>query len=348
MLAKPNEQENMLRYARQVVFPEIGERGQRALLKASVTLIGCGALGTALANLMVRAGVGRLLIADRDFVELSNLQRQTLFDETHLARNLPKAIAAAERLQAINSQVEIMPRVVDVNPDNVENLVGGADLVLDGTDNFEARYLINDACVKLGIPWVYAAVIGSSGMTATIIPGQTACLRCLFPEAPPPGSAPTCETAGILGSVVQVIASIAAVEGIKTIVGQSAALNRGLIAVDLWQHSYDVLESAGRRLDCPACALNRFEYLNAQAGSWTTSLCGRNAVQVSVPDAKALDLEKGARRLEKVGQVVFNEYLLRLEVEGYQITVMADARAIIKGTTDEAVARSLYSKYIGM
>ena len=335
------------RYIRQIVFPEMGEAGQRALLNASVTLIVCGALGSALANLTVRAGVGRLVIADRDFVELNNLQRQNLYDETHVARNLPKAIAAAERLRAINSEVEIVPQVVDVNPGNVESLVSGADLVLDGNDNFEVRYLINDICVKLGIPWVYEAVIGSSGMTATIIPGETGCLRCLFPDMPPPGSVPTCETAGILGPVVQIIASIAATEGIKLLTGQGK-LNRDLIAMDVWDHTYEVFESAGRRPDCPTCGLGHFEYLNADVGSRTTSLCGRNAVQISVPGAGPLSLVEMAQRLKAVGEVNVNEYLLQLKVDDFEITLFPDARAIIKGTGDEAVARTLYSKYVGI
>lgn len=342
-----SERGNLERYARQIVFPELGEAGQRALLAASVTLIGCGALGTAMANLMVRAGVGRLVVADRDFVELNNLQRQTLFDESHVARNLPKAIAAAERLRAINSEVKVVPHVMDVNPGNVESLVAGANLVLDGNDNFEVRYLINDVCIRSSIPWVYAAVIGSSGMTATIIPGETACLRCLFPDAPPPGAVPTCETAGILGSVVQMIAAIAVAEGIKLLTGRGT-LNRGLIAVDVWDHTCEQFESAGRRPNCPACGLGQFEYLNAETGSRTTSLCGRNAVQISVPGAGPLDLAEVARRLEAVGRVSSNAYLLRLTVDSYEITLFADARAIIKGTGDEAVARTLYAKYVGL
>jgi adenylyltransferase/sulfurtransferase len=347
MSEQKKQDEKLERYVRQIVFSELGGEGQRALLDGSATLVGCGALGTSIANLIVRAGVGRLVIADRDFVELNNLQRQTLFDETHLARDLPKAVAAAERLRAINSQVEIEPHVTDVNPGNVESLVAGADLVLDGTDNFEARYLINDICVKLGVPWVYAAVIGSSGMTATIVPGETACLRCLFPNPPAPGSVPTCETAGILGSVVQMVAAIAVTEGIKLLTGRGA-LNRGLIAVDVWDHTYEVFESAGRRPDCPACGQERFEFLNAKVGSRTASLCGRNAVQISVPDAGPLDLQEMARRLAPVGQVSANEYLLRLTVDDYQITLFPDARAIVKGTGDEAVARTLYSKYVGI
>ncbi len=344
---KADENDELERYVRQITFPGMGEAGQRALRSASATLIGCGALGTALANLVVRAGVGRLVIADRDFVELNNLQRQTLFDETHLARHLPKAIAAAERLRAINSDVAIEPHVVDVNPGNIERLIEGASLVLDGSDNFEVRYLVNDACVKLDIPWVYAGVIASSGMTATIVPGETACLRCLFPTMPPPGSVPTCETAGILASVVQVIAAIAAVEGLKLLSGRGT-LNRGLIAVDVWDHSYEQFESAGRRPDCPACGLGRFDYLEAAIASRTTSLCGRNAVQISVPGAGPLDLAEMAQRLATVGQVTVNEYLLRLDVEGYEITLFPDARAIIKGTGQESVARTLYAKYVGI
>jgi len=341
------EHRNLERYARQIVFPEMGEAGQRALQSASVTLIGCGALGSVIANLIVRAGVGRLVIADRDFVELNNLQRQNLYDETHVARNLPKAIAATERLRIINSEVEVVPHVVDINPSNIESLVIGADLVLDGNDNFEVRYLINDICVKLSIPWVYAAVIGSSGMTATIVPGETACLRCLFPHMPAPGTVPTCETAGILGPVVQVIASIAVTEGIKLLTGKGR-LNRGLIAVDVWDHTYEQFESAGLRPQCPSCGLGQFEYLNAESGSRTASLCGRNAVQISVPDAGPLDLAGTARRLEAAGEVSVNEYLLLLKVEGFEITLFPDARAIIKGTGDEALARTLYAKYVGM
>ena len=340
-----SEDKVLERYIRQVAFTEIGEVGQRALLDASVTLIGCGALGTAIANLVVRAGVGRLVVADRDFVELNNLQRQTLFDETHQFHNLPKVIAAAERLRAINSEVEIIPHLLDVNSSNIEGLVAGADLVLDGTDNFQVRYLINDVCVKLGIPWVYDAVIGSSGMTATIVPGETACLRCLFPDMPAPGTVPTCETVGILGPVVQVTASIAVTEGIKLLVNKGT-LNRGLIAIDVWDHTYEVFESAGRRPNCPACGQGRFDYLDLEVGSYTASLCGRNAVQISVPGAGLLNLPEMARRLEAVGKVRINEYLLMLNVDSYEIILFSDARAIIRGTADESVAWALYSKYV--
>ena len=256
------------RYSRQVRFPALGEDGQRALLRSKVTLCGCGALGTVLANHLVRAGVGFLRIIDRDFIETHNLQRQILFDEQDVRDNLPKAEAAARKLRVINSSITIEPVVTDIDHTNILDLVGDADLILDGTDNFETRYLINDAAIKLGKPWVYGGVIGSEGQTMTIVPGKTPCLRCLIETAPPPGMTPTCETAGVLGPAVAVIASLEAVEAIKILTGATDALNRDLIMVDVWDWTFRQLKVAGLlgKVDCPCCKHRRFEWLDGGDG----------------------------------------------------------------------------------
>ncbi|MDA8124202.1 MAG: ThiF family adenylyltransferase [Deltaproteobacteria bacterium] len=335
------------RYGRQILFQGIGEAGQRKLLAATVVVIGCGALGTVIANHLVRAGVGRLVIADRDFIELNNLQRQLLFDEEDIAQGLPKAVAAAQKLRRINSAVEIEPVVADVHFANIETLIQGASVVLDGTDNFETRYLINDACVKNGIPWIYGGVIGASGMTMTIVPHRTPCLRCLFAEMPPPGTAPTCDTAGVLGPVVATIASLEAAEAMKLITG-SGRRNEGLISVDLWENRFDAIAIAERTEGCPACGRGNYEYLAAREGIHTTTLCGHNAVQVSVKSAVLLDLAELATRLRPIGEVAVNEFLLRLKADDHELTIFPDARAIIQGTTDVAVAKTLYAKYVGI
>jgi molybdopterin/thiamine biosynthesis adenylyltransferase len=337
---------DLSRYARQVIFPGVGEEGQRKLLGAHVAIVGCGATGSTLANSLVRAGIGRVRIIDRDFIELNNLQRQVLFDEDDISRGLPKAIAAAEKLRRINSTVQIEPVVADVNANNILELIGDADVVLDGTDNFDTRYLINDACVRLLKPWVYSGVIASYGMTMTIIPGQTACLRCLYPNPPAPGTTATCDTAGVLNTVVGVVPNIAANEALKLIIGQGE-LNTGLIHVDLWSNTFDVF-NVPRLADCPACGRHEFEFLSAEAGSQTTSLCGRNAVQVRMRAARLVRFEDLAARLASAGEVSFNEFILRFKVNGYEMTVFPDSRAIIKGTDDETLAKTLYAKYIGM
>jgi adenylyltransferase/sulfurtransferase len=340
--------DDLTRYARQIIFPAIGEAGQRKLLDARVVLVGCGADGTVIADRLVRAGVGHLTIIDRDFIELNNLQRQVLYDEDDLHANLPKAAAAERKLRRINSQVEITGVVADLNPENAEDLLAGADLVMDGTDNFEARYLVNDVCIKRQIPWVYCAVVASYGMTMTIVPHQTPCLRCLFHDPPSPGVAATCDTAGILGPIVSVVAGLAAGEAVKLLVGQGE-LNQGIIHVDLWNNTFDTLESGAPRPDCPACGLGKYEFLEWESGAQATSLCGRDAVQVRVPGVRKLPLAELAERLKGVGRVTAaNDYLVRCQVDGYEITLFADARAIIKGTSDETTARSLYSKYIGI
>jgi adenylyltransferase/sulfurtransferase len=337
------------RYSRQVRFPALGEAGQRALLKSRVTLCGCGALGTVLANHLVRAGVGFLRIIDRDFIETHNLQRQILFDEQDVKDNLPKAEAAARKLRLINSSIEIEPVVTDLDHTNALQLIGDADLILDGTDNFETRYLINDAAIKLEKPWVYGGVIGSEGQTMTIVPGKTPCLRCLIETAPPPGMTPTCETAGVLGPAVAVIASFEAIEAIKLLTGAHDALNRELIMVDVWDWTFRQLKVAGLlgKVDCPCCKHRRFEWLEGAMGSHTTTLCGRNAVQVAARRAEPLDFPDMARRLTTLGDVRHNAFMLRFATEGYEFTVFPDGRAIIKGTNDIAKARTLYSQFVG-
>src|ERR687885_1063003 len=305
--------ESLERYSRQMRFYGIGEEGQRRLLRSRVTLCGCGALGTVLANVLVRAGVGHLRLVDRDFIETSNLQRQVLFDEQDVAENLPKAEAAARKLEAINSSVHVEPVVVDIDRTNVLGLVRDADLILDGTDNFEVRYLINDAAVKLGKPWVYGGCLGSHGQTMTILPGQTPCLRCVFEAAPAPGEAGTCETAGVLGPVVNVVASFQAAEAFKILTGRRDKINRELIYIDVWdnvQRRIKVAPLLGK-VDCPCCQRRRFEWLEGAHGSQTTSLCGRNAVQVSHRVPGRLDFAAMAGHLRELGAVRFNKFLLK-------------------------------------
>lgn len=338
------------RYSRQVRFPALGEDGQRKLMAARVTLCGCGALGTVLANHLVRAGVGHIRVVDRDFIELHNLQRQILFDEEDVASNLPKAEAAARKLRKINSSVVVEPVVTDIDHTNIIDLVGDADLILDGTDNFETRYLINDAAVKLDKPWVFGGVIGSEGQSMTIRPGITPCLRCVVETSPPPGMTPTCETAGVLGPAVAIIASIEAVEAIKLLTGKHEALNQELIMLDIWDWSFRRLKVAGLlgKVDCPCCRKRQFEYLDGALGSHTTTLCGRNAVQIATRRAETLDFAEMARRLASLGEVRHNAFMLRFQTEGHEFTVFPDGRAIIKGTNDIAKARTLYSQFVGV
>jgi molybdopterin-synthase adenylyltransferase len=338
------------RYSRQIRFAGVGEDGQRRLLQSRVTLCGCGALGTVLANALVRAGVGHLRLIDRDFIETSNLQRQVLFDEHDVAENLPKAEAAARKLGSINSSVHVDPVVTDIDRTNILDLVHDADLILDGTDNFEIRYLINDAAVKLGKPWVYGGCIGSHGQTMTILPGETPCLRCVFEAAPAPGEAGTCETAGVLGPIVNIIASYQATEALKILTGKRETVNRDLLYFDVWENTQRKIKVAPLlgKVDCPCCQRRRFEWLEGELGSQTTSLCGRNAVQVSHRTAAALNFEDLARHLETLGGTVsYNRFLLKFNVDAYEFTVFPDGRAIIKGTSDEDKARTLYAKYIG-
>jgi adenylyltransferase/sulfurtransferase len=335
------------RYARQTLFVGIGRAGQERINAGRALIVGCGALGTVLANNLARAGVGYLRIVDRDFVEGNNLQRQVLFDESDALASMPKAEAAARQLWRVNSAIEIDARTLDVNTENIEELLDSVDLALDGTDNFETRYLLNDACLKLGKPWIYSGVIAAYGVTMTILPGETACLRCVFPERPLPGTTPTCDTAGVLNGIVGVIAGMASTEALKWLVG-SDRLVRGLTWIDLWENTFDRIELP-RQPDCPACGQRHFEYLDAPADAIGATLCGRNAVQVrpAATQGAALDLDALAERLRPVGEVATNGFLLRLRVDGYEVTLFPDARAIIKGTDDPTVARSVYARYVG-
>ena len=334
------------RYLRQIIFPPFGEQGQERLLASRVVIVGCGANGNAMAMVLVRAGVGHVIVSDRDFVELKNLHRQILFDETDVKNGTPKAIAAAEKLRRINSSIQIDGIVTDVNAENIEELIRGATLVMDGTDNFETRFVINDACVKHNIPWVYAGAVASYGMTMTIVPGETACLRCLFTKEPAPGTLPTCDTAGVVGPIVSVIASIASAEAIKFL-SHSGTRNHGIINIDLWENTFDSFAIA-RRDDCPACVHHKYDYLDGvRTGTMTANLCGRNAVQVNPGKGHTVNLQSLGERLKSVGQVSVNEYLARIEIDSYELTVFPDGRAILKGTDDATVARSVYAKYIG-
>jgi molybdopterin-synthase adenylyltransferase len=335
------------RYSRQMVLPGWGRGAQERLAGRSATVIGCGALGSHIAGHLARAGVGRLLLADRDFVEWHNLPRQSLYDEADARARVPKAVAAARRLRQINSLVEIEEHIVDVNADTVEALIRGADVVLDGADNFEVRYLLNEACIKLGIPWVYGGVLGTYGLTATILPGETPCLRCLLGPMPPPGLVATCETAGVLGPAVAVIAALESTEGLKILLDRKDELLRSLVMVDVWNGDFERAETRKGQAPCPVCDEGRYEMLEAEQGSVTTVLCGRSAVQVSPRPARSLDLEALAGRLKDLAPVEVNDYLLRAQVEGKELTVFRDGRAIIKGTDDPAQARALYARYIG-
>jgi molybdopterin-synthase adenylyltransferase len=319
-----------------------------------VTLCGCGALGTVLANVLVRAGVGFIRVVDRDFVEPSNLQRQVLFDESDVANNLPKAEAAAVKMRQINSTVTVEPVVADIDRTNIEDLCRDADLILDGSDNFGVRYLINDVAVKLGKPWVYGGAVGVEGMTMTIIPGQTPCLRCVFEASPGPGEVGTCETAGVLAPIVSIVASFQAAEALKLLAGKKDAINRELFVLNVWENTSRRVKVAplqGRKGQCPCCALRKFEWLEGEHGTQTTTLCGRNAVQVTQRRAAALDFAALAKQLSASGPVTANRFLLKFGVtegeEPYEFTVFPDGRAIIKGTDDPDRARTLYAKYVG-
>jgi adenylyltransferase/sulfurtransferase len=338
------------RYARQTISPTIGPEGQHRLRESRVVVLGCGATGSHLANTLARAGVGWLRLLDRDFVELNNLQRQTLYTEVDVQRQIPKAIAAREHLSAVNSEITIEAEVADVHGGNIERLIDGATLVMDGTDNLETRYLLNDACVKRGTPWVYTAAVASYGMSMFVSPEQTACFRCLFPHPPPPGSLATCDTAGVLGPAVEAIAALSARTAIKYLVGALDVPAEGLTHFDIWELEFHTVRAARRTsgAGCTCCVRRRFEYLDARVSSQTTRLCGRDAVQVSMHGGVDLSLDAVAERLRAVGRVTRNEFLLRFQVDGYEMTVFPDGRAIIQGTSDEALARSLYARYIGL
>jgi len=335
------------RYSRQILFNGIGKEGQERLLNSRVVIIGCGALGSAQAEALARAGVGYLRIIDRDFVEFSNLQRQTMFTESDAAERLPKAIACANRIREINSDIAAEPEVADVNHSNIERFISDVDVVLDGTDNFATRYLINDGCVKHEVNWVYGAAVGSYGVTMTIRPHETPCLRCIFPEAPPAASAPTCDTAGVIMPIISIVASVQVTEALKLLTARIGDLHNSLMQFDVWRNEWRKI-SIGKPLpDCPTCGLGEYETLNAEARDFAAVMCGRHAVQISPTDSVHIDLDALRRKLESSGDVKANDYLVRFRTGEYELTIFQDARSIIRGTDDIATARSLYSKYIG-
>ncbi|HSA93082.1 MAG TPA: ThiF family adenylyltransferase [Terriglobales bacterium] len=332
------------RYSRQELFAGIGAEGQQKLHSARVAIVGCGATGSAVAALLARAGVGSLRIVDRDYVEPSNLQRQSLFDEQDAAESVPKAIAAARKMAASNSEIVVEPEVADLTPANAERLLAGAHLILDGTDNFETRYLINDWAVRDGVPWVYAAAVGSYAVTMNILPTETACLACMFPE-PPRGTVETCDTSGIINPAAQLAASLEAAEGLKMLVGARDRLRRTLLSWDVWTNQRSEIDASRRRADCRTCGARDFVHLAGQGRPHIT-LCGRNSVQIH-EGQRPLDFAEMTRRLEPHGRVRHNQFVLKFWRDDYEMTLFPDGRAIIKGTTDTATARSLYARYVG-
>lgn len=335
------------RYSRQILFNEIGKAGQEKLLNSRVLLVGCGALGASHAEMLARAGIGRLRIVDRDFVEFTNLQRQTLFKEADAAERLPKAIAAKQRIAEINSEIEVEPIVADVNHSNIEPLIYECDLVMDGTDNFQVRYLLNDACVKRGKTWIYGAAVASYGTSMTIIPGETPCLRCIFEEMPDAGSSPTCDTAGVIMPIISSISSIQVSEALKLLTGNRDDLHGSLVQIDIWANDWRKIKMNAPNPDCIACGKRQFEFLDADSQEFAAVLCGRDAVQIAPPRPASFDLHSLAKRLSAMGDVKVNEYLVRFTSGNNEVTVFADGRAIIKGIEDVAAARGIYAKFIG-
>lgn len=361
---------DLARYHRQMLLPGFGEDGQRRLLDSTALVLGCGALGSVAADMLARAGVGRLVIVDRDFIELTNLQRQVLFDERDVADGLPKAEAAKRKIAKINSQVQVTAVVDDINHENVERYAQGADVLVDGLDNLETRYLANDLAVKKGLPYVYGAAVGTTGMAVPIMPHTAAgdaawetpesgslatpCLRCLFEEAPPPGESATCDTVGVISSAVAIVANFQVAETLKILTGNFDRVSRTMLNLDLWANAIMQLKvtNAYDTGDCPCCKHHRFDYLDGKAGSSAASLCGRNAVQLRHrQQAGGVDLGALASRLRTHGRVSANEFMLRSHImEGdkrYEITLFPDGRAIVKGTDEPGVARSIYAKYVG-
>lgn len=336
---------DLAKYSRQTLFRPIGREGQLKLLRSRVVIIGCGALGSAHAAALARAGVGMLRIVDRDFVESSNLQRQSLFDEADAAESLPKAVAAERKLKQINSDVRVEGVVADVTARNIESLVGGFEVVLDGADNYQTRYLLNDAALKLGVPWVYGAVVASYAATMTVVPGRTPCLACVFP-APPQGLHETCDTVGVISPAVHWCSALQVAETLKLLLGQHDQLHGSLLAFDVWENRSQTVKPVFDP-ECRACQKRDFVYLQRSADDLTT-LCGRNAVQVHPGEPRGLDLAALESRLSRFGPVKNNRFLLRGRIERYDLTIFSDGRAIIKGTDDPAVARGLYAKYIGL
>ncbi len=337
------------RYSRQVLFHGIGTEGQARLGRSRILLVGCGALGSVMAEILARAGVGCLTIADRDYIDESNLQRQSLYTEADCSAGLPKAAAAARHLSEFNSHVELIPEITDVNSGTIGRLVERQDLILDGTDNFETRFLINDASLKWQIPWIYGACVGAYGMCVAFVPGKTPCLRCILEQLPPPGSSPTCDTAGVIGPIVHLVAAFEAAEALKILTGQLERLSGRLMTVDLWENRSSSLSllSLQRNPDCPACGKKLFEFLEGRHEGKMQPLCGRDAVQVYRSVPASVDFRAIAERLSPLGAVTFNEFLLKANVEGYEIALFRDGRGIVRGTNDPEQARRIYAKYIG-
>lgn len=338
------------RYERQARFAPLGDTGQLGIQKGRALIAGCGALGSVIANTLARAGVGFLRLVDRDYLEMNNLQRQVLYDEEDVRSGIPKAVAAARKLQKINSEIEIDPIVADINSTNVRSFCDGIDVILDGTDNFEIRFLLNDASIALDIPWIYGGCIGADGQTMTILPGKTACLACLMSDGPPPpGTTATCDSAGILATIINIIASLQANEAIKILSGNRQQINNNMTVVDVWNNRFRSLNLEhlkNRESPCPVCCLRKFEWLDGDRGSQSAVLCGRNAVQLVFP-GETHDLDSLERELKNLGDVSRNPFLLRFSIDRFQFTLFPDGRAIISGTDDISIARGLYARYIG-
>jgi molybdopterin/thiamine biosynthesis adenylyltransferase len=361
---------DLARYHRQMLLPGFGAAGQRRLLDATVVILGCGALGSVAADMLARAGVGHLVIIDRDVVELTNLQRQVLFDERDVVEGMPKAVAAQRKLAAVNSGVRVSAVVDDINHGNIERYAGGADLLLDGLDNIETRYLANDLAVKRGLPYLYGAAVGTTGMAFPVLPHTGsgapwetgaggslagACLRCLLPEPPVPGTMPTCDTVGVISSAVAIVANFQVAETLKLLTGNYARVSRSLLSLDLWANELLQLDVSGvyAQGDCPCCKQRRFEYLEGKAGSSATILCGRDAVQLRHRrEAEGVNLAAIAQRLEVYGAVSASEFMLRASIvdggKNYELTLFPDGRAIIRGTSDARAARGIYARYVGV
>ncbi|MDR1727089.1 MAG: ThiF family adenylyltransferase [Acidobacteriota bacterium] len=335
------------RYSRQVLFGGIGEAGQARIMRSRVAVVGCGALGAMQASLLARAGVGTLRVIDRDFVEESNLQRQVLFDEADVRDALPKAAAAERKLRAVNSLIAVEGVVDDVNATSIGRLLDGFDLILDAADNFNVRFLVNEYAVKNKVPWIYGACVGAYGLTFPVLPGEGACLRCVFESAPPPGASPSCDTAGVIGPVVGAVASFQVAEALKLLAGARDRLRRKITTFDLWENRYDSINLPEPFADCACCGRHEYPFLEGEAGEEVASLCGRNSVQIRPKNPGMLDLEGLAARLGRLGRVERNKFLLRASIDGHSLTVFSDGRAIVQGTYDESVAKSIYARYVG-
>ena len=333
-----------------MLLPFIGQPGQARLAGSRVLLVGCGALGCVVAEQLVRAGVGHLILIDRDVVEITNLQRQVLFDETDAAAGSPKAVAAVKRLSTINSQIKIEPHVADLHSGNIESFIGGVDLIMDGTDNVETRYLLNDVAVKNNIPWVYGACVGTEGRVLTIRPGRTACLQCVFPQPPGVGELQTCDTAGVLGPAIAVVAGFESAAALKILTGHAEATDSGLLTIDFWNNRQRSIDTGGRRAGCECCDQRIFKYLDRPVEASAATLCGRNSVQVRPATPTRIDLQQLGDRLRTAGVIEQSPYLLRLRVsnpDGIVLTVFTDGRCIVQGTSDLMRARSLVSQFVG-